>query len=144
MKKTLTTILLVVVAVVANYLSNESPTDTSVANNAPATGAVAAAFAQGRSDVILEDAGRVVKVLPDDTKGSRHQRFIVDMGGSTVLVAHNIDLAPRVGNLKAGDRIRFKGEYEFNNKGGVVHWTHHDPQGRHEGGYLEHRGKRYQ
>ncbi len=144
MKKTLTTIILLVVAVAANYFSDPGATDASPADRAPATGAVAAAFAQQRSNLVLEDAGRVVKVLPDDNKGSRHQRFILDMGESTVLVAHNIDLAPRIGNLSTGDRIRFKGEYEYNHKGGVIHWTHHDPQGRHEGGYLEYRGKRYQ
>ena len=107
-------------------------------------GALAAAYAAKRSDVVLEDAGVVIKVLPDDNKGSRHQRFILRMESGTVLVAHNIDLAPRVPNLDTGDTIRFKGEYEYNQKGGVIHWTHHDPKGYHEGGWLEHAGERYQ
>ena len=105
----------------------------------------AEAFRQKVSDRILVDGGRVVKVLPDDNDGSRHQRFIVQIQpGLTVLVAHNIDLAPRVAGLREGDDVTFKGEYEYSEKGGVVHWTHHDPKGWHEDGWIEHRGQRYQ
>ncbi|MEM1011250.1 MAG: DUF3465 domain-containing protein [Planctomycetota bacterium] len=107
------------------------------------SGPVAEAFRSRRSDVVLEDAGVVVKTLPDDNEGSRHQRFIVDMpGGVSILIAHNIDLAPRV-PLREGDTVAFKGEYEWTEKGGTVHWTHHDPKQWHEDGWVEHDGKRY-
>ncbi len=97
-----------------------------------------AAFEAGRSDVWLEAEGIVERLLPDDTHGSRHQRIIVRIpSGRTVLIAHNIDLAPRVEPLGPGDRLRFRGEYEWNDKGGVVHWTHHDPSGRRRGGWIE-------
>lgn len=103
------------------------------------------AFRNQQSDLIVVEEGRVIKVLPDDTKGSQHQRFLVKLNsGLTVLIAHNIDLAPRVSRLKSGDFIRFKGEYEWNEKGGVVHWTHHDPAKRHVGGWIELDGKRYE
>ncbi|MEJ1962381.1 MAG: DUF3465 domain-containing protein [Gammaproteobacteria bacterium] len=100
---------------------------------------------QPRAGTRFRGEGVVVKVLPDDTQGSRHQRFIVRLGsGQTVLIAHNIDLAPRVAGLSAGDTVSFAGEYEANDKGGIVHWTHHDPSGRHEAGWIKHQGNTYQ
>jgi Protein of unknown function (DUF3465) len=112
-----------------------------------ATGAesIAEAYTRRLQDVPVQAEGRVVKVLPDDNQGSRHQRFLLDTGhGHTVLIAHNIDLAPRIDRLERGDRVVFKGEYVWNEKGGVVHWTHHDPNGRHPGGWLQHDGRTYQ
>ena len=89
--------------------------------------------------------GKVVRILSDDIAGSRHQRFILKFpSGRTVLVAHNIDLAPRVANLRIGDTIEFHGEFEFNPEGGVIHWTHRDQNGSHAHGWLRHAGKLYQ
>ena len=100
---------------------------------------------QFRSDARVETSGVVEKVLSDDNSGSRHQRFIVKLSsGQTLLIAHNIDVAPRVAGLARGDTVSFSGIYEPNNKGGVVHWTHHDPSGRHPAGWIEHKGHRYQ
>lgn len=102
-------------------------------------------FADRRSDVIVTGSARIKRVLRDDNDGSRHQRLLVDVpSGLTVLIAHNIDLAPRVADPQVGSEIRFQGEYEWTEKGGVLHWTHHDPAGRHPGGWLEYRGKRYE
>lgn len=106
---------------------------------------LAAAFRDRRNDLQIAGAGTVVHVLPDDNDGSRHQRFLLELdSGQTLLVAHNIDLAPRIPQLARGDRVRFFGEYEWNAKGGVIHWTHHDPRGNHVGGWLEHDGRRYE
>ena len=106
---------------------------------------LAAAFASQRSNVQLEISGIVSRVLGDDNDGSRHQRFIVTVNqGQTVLVAHNIDLAPRVNNIGKGDSVKLFGEYEWNEQGGVMHWTHHDPAGRHIAGYIRHAGVTYQ
>jgi hypothetical protein len=103
------------------------------------------AFANHQNDLQVEAIGKVIHTLADDNHGSRHQRFILRLSsGQTVLIAHNIDLAPRIANLKVGDRVGFYGEYEWNAKGGVVHWTHHDPSGRHIGGWLKHNGTTYQ
>lgn len=107
--------------------------------------AIAQAFAQQATNRAVRGQGEVVAVLADDTRGSRHQRFILRLAsGHTLLIAHNIDIAPRLPNLQPGHRIGFKGVYEFNSEGGVVHWTHHDPAGRHPGGWLRHDGTTYQ
>lgn len=91
------------------------------------------------------NSGKITKLLSDDNTGSRHQRFILKVSsGQTLLIAHNIDLAPRVHQLKEGGFIKFCGEYENNAKGGVVHWTHHDPNKRHVGGWLEYNGQKYE
>jgi Protein of unknown function (DUF3465) len=103
------------------------------------------AFANHRSNVQIQANGVVEKVLSDDSDGSRHQRFIVKLpSGQTVLIAHNIDLAPRVDSLKAGDALQFSGEYEWNDRGGVVHWTHRDPANRHTAGWIKHGDRTYQ
>lgn len=97
------------------------------------------------SGVQLQDQGAVIKVLPDDNDGSRHQKFILKLrSGQTVLIAHNIDIASRIGSLRMGDDVAFNGEYEWNSQGGVIHWTHRDPGGRHKAGWLKHGGQTYQ
>lgn len=105
---------------------------------------IAEAFRNGRSNVQLGGEGRVVRILPDDNKGSRHQKFLLELdSGHTLLVAHNIDLAPRVEDLREGEQLEFYGEYEWNQKGGVIHWTHHDPKGVHPGGWLKYQNRVY-
>ncbi|EGQ8190066.1 DUF3465 domain-containing protein [Vibrio cholerae] len=103
------------------------------------------AYKSQQSDLQVQGFGKVVKVLPDDNDGSMHQKFILKLNsGQTLLVAHNIDLAPRIPNLQVGDSVEFYGEYEWNKKGGVLHWTHKDPQNRHAHGWLKHNGQVYE
>lgn len=103
------------------------------------------AIQQRTSNVQVKGTGTVIRLLKDDNRGSRHQKFILKLASNkTILIAHNIDLAPRINAISTGDIIAFYGEYEWNNKGGVVHWTHHDPNGHHIGGWLKHNGNTYQ
>ncbi len=93
--------------------------------------------------------GKVHRILSDDLVGLRHQRFIVDVlkgsrEGKTILVAHNIDVAPRVPDLEIGEFITVKGDYEWNELGGLIHWTHKDPDQQREGGWVEWRGELYE
>ncbi len=98
-----------------------------------------------RSGSQFSGSGRVSRILSDDNIGSKHQRFILTLSsGRTILIAHNIDIAPRIYSLNIGDTISFNGVYEHNSKGGVVHWTHHDPKGRHQAGWLRKNGRTYQ
>ena len=95
-------------------------------------------------EVFVEVEGRVIRVLSDDTIGSRHQRFIIRLGDDgTRLVAHNIDVAPRV-PVRQGDRVRVRGAIEDNPQGGVLHRTHRDPQGDDPDGWIEHHRRRYE
>lgn len=137
------------VVVLAYFFSREHSSPQTHTFKASAAGnadrAVAAAMAAHQSNVAILGEGTVVKLLPDDQRGSRHQRFLLRLSsGATLLVAHNIDLAPRLDALRAGDSLRFAGEYVWNERGGVLHWTHHDPQGQHRDGWLELADRRYQ
>ena len=112
--------------------------------NLPNLRTVADLYATKTSDAQVEDSGDVVKILADDNQGSRHQKFLVKTAaGQTLLFAHNIDLAKRINDIKVGDTITFRGEYEYNPKGGIVHWTHHDPQGKHYAGWIKCNGTTY-
>lgn len=103
------------------------------------------ARSQQLRDVHIQGSGEVIRLLADDLKGSRHQRILIrEPSGKTLLVVHNIDLAPRINSIKVGDTLHYLGEYIWNEKGGLVHWTHHDPKGKQIGGWLEHNGKRYE
>ena len=101
-------------------------------------------FETQQSGVMVNTVGDVVRILPDDNKGSRHQRFIISTPeGLSILIAHNIDLAPRV-PLKVGDQVGVYGQYEWNHKGGIIHWTHHDPKKIHPGGWIVHQTAKYE
>lgn len=72
------------------------------------------AFERKQSDLQVRASGQVIAVLADDNEGSRHQKFILKLNnGQTVLVAHNIDLSPRIANIAKGDTVEFFGEYEY-------------------------------
>jgi hypothetical protein len=150
MKKLL---LLAIVAAAAIYLGRRQDDVSPViaeptAARAPVaagTDALANAIAERQRGVQVAGEGKVSRILGDDSVGDRHQRFILTLdSGRTLLIAHNIDIAPRIESLREGDTVSFSGEYEWNDKGGVVHWTHHDPQGQHGAGWLRHRGRTYQ
>lgn len=106
---------------------------------------LAKAYGERTADLEVEGRGVVVRLLPDDEDGSRHQRFIIRLdSGQTLLVAHNIDVAPRIPGLQVGDAVAFRGEYEWSEEGGTIHWTHRDPDGEHVGGWLRHGGRTFQ
>ena len=138
-------ILLVAAVLVGGlvYLARaHPPVAAGRAPGPPDSSSVTRAFENRRNGVPVEGRGTVVRLLPDDLSGSRHQRFIVRLdSGTTVLVAHAFDVAGRVSPLGIGDDVSFRGEYVWNRQGGIVHWTHHDPEGRHPAGWIR-RGDR--
>lgn len=147
-------LLLVAAALFAGYTffssqqgsaASEAPSSISEPGIGKSDAIIAKAFSNRERNLQVAGEGVVTKLLPDDNSGSRHQRFIVRLSsGQTLLIAHNIDVAPRVSSLREGDPIQFYGEYEWNERGGVLHWTHRDPKGAHVPGWLQHRGQRYQ
>jgi hypothetical protein len=99
---------------------------------------------QQRSRVQLFAVGHVTRLLPDDNEGSRHQKFLIRATPDlTVLVVYNLDLAPRV-PVAVGDSVSVRGEYIWNDKGGLIHWTHKDPAGKHQPGWVDLNGRRFQ
>lgn len=128
----------------ANTFSNQSAAAQNRSSD-KSDDVIANAFANQISNLQVSGQGIVIKVLADDNSGSRHQKFILKLAnGQTLLVAHNIDIAARVSGLSEGDSILFNGQYEWNEKGGVLHWTHRDPNGSHPSGWLQHQGQTYQ
>ena len=93
------------------------------------------AFTNKKSGLQVQGRGTVTRLLSDDLTGSRHQRFILRLNsGQTLLMAHNIDVAPRLIGLRAGEIVAFYGQYEWSSQGGLIHWTHHDPAKKHING----------
>ena len=141
-------ILLVIIGggyIYNNYI-NQTPGSTASWNiSGNQNGDINLAISNQLSGVQVEANGKVIKILPDDNQGSRHQRFLVKLPtGHVILIAHNIDLAPRVEDLEEGNSVLIHGVFEWNAKGGLVHWTHHDPQGKHTPGKLIYQGRTYQ
>ncbi|OUR65222.1 DNA-binding protein [Methylophaga sp. 42_25_T18] len=135
-------LLLIAFAILGYAASFYSPQQTD--GSAPGQNAETL-YEQQQSNQQLEVTGQIIKLLTDDHVGRRHQRFIIKLeGGLTLLVAHNIDLADRIETIKEGDTVNVYGEYEWNERGGVIHWTHHDPDKRHVDGWIKHQGTTYQ
>jgi hypothetical protein len=104
----------------------------------------AKAYLDKREGFWVKRTAPISRILPDDTVGDRHQRMIVRLpSGQTLLIAHNVDIAPRVPNPAVGKDLFFAGDYAWNAEGGLVHWTHKDPAGVHRDGGLEYEGKAY-
>ena len=144
MKKSLLLIIVLALVYAVSFESQLLEPTPATSQHALDT-SVHAAFENKQSDVQVKGIGKVIRLLPDDNDGSRHQKFILKLKPAhTVLIAHNIDLAPRINNLNKGDTVEFFGEYEWNAKGGVIHWTHHDPKKNHADGWLKHKGRIYQ
>jgi hypothetical protein len=108
--------------------------------------AVERAYAEKRSTVEVTAQGVVTSVLTDDSGPSGvHQRFIIRLASSTqtVLVDNNVTIGQRAPVLSGSD-VLVHGEYVWNDQGGLIHFTHHDPDRSHEAGWIEVGGLRYQ
>jgi hypothetical protein len=120
-----------------------APTETTTKKDTEAL-YIKELFDEKKTDVWVSGKGNVTRILSDDNEGDRHQRFILEMStGQTLLIAHNIDIAPYLEGLEKGDIVSFYGEYYWSDEGGGIHWTHHDPDGSSDGGWLKCDGETY-
>ncbi len=121
------------------------PNDASAARISLTDRILKRAYRLQQSEIQVRFSGTVVAVLTDDDEGDRHQRFIVELdSGQTLLIAHNIDVAPRVKWLRERSEVTIRGEYIWNDKGGIVHFTHRSSHGDHPGGWIRCKGRKYE
>ena len=130
-----------IVAIVFLFLYNNY-VDTGKNSEKTNNGVIEQLFKSRKSGQDVTISAEVIKTLLDDNDGSRHQRFIVKSGIHSVLIAHNIDIASRV-PVGTGDFLEIKGVYEWNEKGGVIHWTHRDLNQKRPGGWIIYNNKKY-
>jgi len=149
MKKSSNKILSIIALIVSAYFANnytqeeQKPENIQITTqNKTSNSKQLELLIQNRqSDKVITVDAKVINILADDNKGDRHQRLILKSGKYTLLLAHNIDLAPRV-PVKKGDVLQVRGEYEWNEKGGVIHWTHRSTS-KHPNGWIIHNNKKY-
>jgi Protein of unknown function (DUF3465) len=117
----------------------------SAAAAQPDDAAIVADFHNHQSNVEVTADGTIVRLLADRSSSTgSHEQFIVKLssGDLTVEVEHNISIGARA-PVQQGDHVVVHGEYIWNAQGGLIHFTHHDPQGTHEGGYIQDDGQTY-
>ena len=121
------------------------PAISPAVSASPDDAAIAADFANHRSQVEVTADGVVVRILPDRSSSTgTHEQFIVKLTSQdvTVEIEHNISIGTRA-PVRDGDHVIVHGEYIWNSQGGLIHFTHHDPQGTHEDGYIVDNGTTY-
>lgn len=122
-----------------------APAISPAVSASPDDAAIAADFANHRSQVEVTADGVVVRILPDRSSSTgTHEQFIVKLTSQdvTVEIEHNISIGTRA-PVRDGDHVIVHGEYIWNSQGGLIHFTHHDPQGTHEDGYIVDNGTTY-
>jgi hypothetical protein len=105
------------------------------------------AITHGQSGEEVTIEGPVLRVLAtqDGAQGA-HEQFIVAVRANEaeqdVLVADNISIG-RAAPVHQGDDVIVRGELAIDPSGPVIHWTHHDPRGRHQSGFVRLKGVLY-
>lgn len=85
----------------------------------------------------------VVQLLGDEDIGGKRQRFTIQpRGGVVVQVRHSLDDSTRV-PVESDDVVRVQGYYQWDARGGFISRTFSDPDQPGGGGWIEHKGQRY-
>ncbi len=112
-------------------------------------GAVYDAWRAGRSHGEVTASGSVVRILGTRVGPSgSHEGFLLHLRGAagrglTVRIEDNVDLTGPI-PLHPGEEVEVRGEYIYDSRGGLIHYTHRDPRGRHVAGYVRAGGNLYQ
>jgi hypothetical protein len=78
--------------------------------------------------------GKITQILAEDTKGSKHQKYIITAPGPIqISIVSNLSFG-RV-PLVLGATVSVCGEY-MKIGAGMIHWTHFDPHGGHPNGFT--------
>jgi len=130
-----------------NYPNQQSNTTQSNDNQGPSgsgDSAIVNAIQAHRNVDFVEGSGMVVvKLLPDDTNGAQHQKWIVRLSnGLTMQAVYNTDMCEHV-PLNVGDVVSMGGQFIMTNQGPLLHWLHYDPRQNRPDGYVEVNGKDY-
>ncbi|HUA08549.1 MAG TPA: DUF3465 domain-containing protein [Candidatus Acidoferrales bacterium] len=113
----------------------------------PDNARICAAYGSGQSGVEVIGSGTVLALLgTSNGRSGEHEGFLLKLTGQCDLalrIETNVDITGPV-PLQPGETVVVKGQFEDDADGGVIHWTHHDPSGRHITGYVEAGGKFYE
>ena len=72
-----------------------------------------------------------------------HEAFDAQSAAGPLEVVSNVAIAPRC-PVRAGDRVEVCGEMVHDpGRLPIVHWTHHDPSHRRDGGFIRLHGRLY-
>jgi hypothetical protein len=113
----------------------------------PDNAQICALYSSGASGDEVIGRGTVAAVLGTSNGPSgEHEGFLLKLHGQCDLLLRIETNTSIIGPvpLHEGENLIVKGQYENDPTGGVVHWTHHDPAGRHVAGYILAGGKLYQ
>lgn len=105
------------------------------------------AAARGASHVEVTASGTVVRVLGVARgRSDAHEGFLMRVECAQPVIVRVEANTSFTGTfaLQRGTNASVKGEYETDPRGGVIHWTHRDPRGRHPDGYVRVGGATYQ
>jgi len=118
------------------------------AGDSGSNAAVYDAWRAGRSHIEVTASGSVARILGERPGPSGvHEGFLLHLRGSegrglTVRVEDNVDLTGPI-PMRTGDDVTVRGEYIYDPRGGLIHYTHRDPRNRHPGGFVRVNGRLY-
>ena len=127
-------------------MAKEVEVDAMTSASRPTAQAILERALQNKSqDQLLVVVGWVTAIQPDgQQEGVRYQRFEVRLTNrQRLLIEHDLQQAPRVEGLKPGSELLIRGRYFWNEQGGILRYTHHDPEKQRPDGWIRFKHRNY-